>query len=151
MAAEDGKERSLREHRSLNRNPDRVSDPLFLEDDFFDPRDLVQVRYEMLRRVQKEGRPIAEAADRFGVTRQTWHRLANVFRAGGAPALADARPGPRRASKLGPEVVEALIEARRDAAGITAGELARLVRDRFGLTVNPRTVERALKRAAKKR
>jgi hypothetical protein len=44
----------------LNPSPERVTDELFQE--FFDPRDLVQVKYEMLRRVQTEGQPVGRSA-----------------------------------------------------------------------------------------
>jgi hypothetical protein len=39
----------LRHHGSLNPHPGRVQDPLFATADFFDARDLVQVKYEMVR------------------------------------------------------------------------------------------------------
>lgn len=41
----------LAEEGTLNPAPEKVSDPKFQEDGFFDPRDIVQVKYEMLRRV----------------------------------------------------------------------------------------------------
>ena len=47
----DAKTRSLKEHGCLNPHAERVRDELFLSNPFFDPRDLLQVRYEMLRRV----------------------------------------------------------------------------------------------------
>ena len=44
----DAKTRSLKQHGCLNPHAERVRDELFLSNAFFDPRDLVQVRYEML-------------------------------------------------------------------------------------------------------
>ena len=35
---------------TLNRDPQAVRDPLFRGGGFFDPRDLLQLRYEMIRR-----------------------------------------------------------------------------------------------------
>ena len=35
----------------------KVRDPKFQENEFFDPRDVVQVKYEMLRRVSIEKAP----------------------------------------------------------------------------------------------
>ena len=37
----DDKTRTLREHGCLNAHPERVRDPRFLDNAFFDPRDLV--------------------------------------------------------------------------------------------------------------
>ena len=48
------KVKALLEEGTLNPNPGKVHDPKFQENEFFDPRDLVQVKYEMLRRVSIE-------------------------------------------------------------------------------------------------
>ena len=56
----DSKGESLRQQGVLNPHPQKVADPLFLRGEFFDPRDLVQVKYEMLRRVRVEGASVTE-------------------------------------------------------------------------------------------
>ena len=147
----DDKAESLRKLGTLNRRADRVSDPRFLSDPFFDPRDLVQVRYEMLRRAGRDGQSVSESAQSFGVSRPTWYRAAGAFEESGLAGLVPQRPGPRRAHKLDDAVVEALVEARRAAPGTTTAELVALVRSRFGISVHRRSVERALGRAKKKR
>jgi hypothetical protein len=53
---------TLQEHASLNPRPQAVTDPPFRNNDFFDPRDLVQVKYETLRRVRVEGRSVRRPA-----------------------------------------------------------------------------------------
>src|SRR5208283_4501845 len=45
---------ALAEDGTLNPAPEKVRDPKFQEDGFFDPRDIVQVKYEMLRRASVE-------------------------------------------------------------------------------------------------
>ena len=60
------KQRRLRQQASLNPRPDAVSHPLFWGSEFFDPHDLLQVKYEMLRLVSVEKRPVSEAAKLFG-------------------------------------------------------------------------------------
>ena len=45
----------LKRTGTLNPHPSSVSDTLFKENPFFDPKDLLQVRYEMLRRHSVEG------------------------------------------------------------------------------------------------
>ena len=69
----DDKTRTLREHGCLNPHPERVRDPRFLDNAFFDPRDLVQVKYEMLRRVREDGESISGSAARFGLSRPTFY------------------------------------------------------------------------------
>ena len=68
----DSKTQVLRQRSTLNPNPEKVSDPLFAASDFFDARDLVQVRYEMVRRVRVDGQPSHSAAA-FGFSRPTLH------------------------------------------------------------------------------
>jgi hypothetical protein len=67
--ASDAKQRILQQQGSFNPRPKAVTDPLFLNEPFFDPRDLVQVKYEMLRRVQSEGQSVTQAAAAFGFSR----------------------------------------------------------------------------------
>jgi hypothetical protein len=47
------KTQALRQSGTFNPRPQDVRDELFQEKEFFDARDLVQVKYEMLRRVSK--------------------------------------------------------------------------------------------------
>jgi len=143
----------LRQRGSLNPRPDRVSDPLFTSPntDFFDARDLVQVKYEMVRRVRVDAHPASHAAAAFGVSRPTFYQAQAALQRGGVAALVPKKPGPRRAHKLDVDVVEFLIQQRAEDPSVRAPELARRVRARFTRTVHPRSVERALARREKKR
>ena len=147
----DAKPRSLKEHGCLNPHAETVRDELFLSNAFFDPRDLLQVKYEMLRRVREDGVPVSHAAASFGVSRPTWYHAQRAYEAGGLPGLLPDRPGPRRAHKLSDEVVEALQVAKSEQPELTAGELVELVRDRFGISVHRRSIDRALGRGKKRR
>ena len=139
----------LTKHGTLNRHADRVNHPFFQTEPFFDPQDLLQVRYEMLRQVQHEGHSVAETVKRFGVSRPTWYHLANAFREGGLVALVPERPGPRQARKINNAILKELLSARRERPEITTAELCSLVHQRFGLVVHRTTVERALRRTPK--
>ena len=142
---------ALRRQGSLNAHPDRVQDPLFATADFFDARDLVQVKYEMVRRVRVDGHPVGRSAAAFGFSRPTLYQAHAALARGGLAALVPQKPGPRRAHKLSPEVVEFLHRERAEDPSLRPPELARRVRARFGRTVHPRSVERALARREKKR
>jgi hypothetical protein len=69
----DPKLEALRQQGSLNPRPDKVRDPLFTTADFFDARDLVQVKYEMVRRVLVDGQPVSSTASSFGFSRPTFY------------------------------------------------------------------------------
>jgi hypothetical protein len=67
----DSKGESLRQQGVLNPHPEKVADPLFQGSEFFDPRDLVQVKYEMLRRVRVEHATVTEVTQAFGLSGDT--------------------------------------------------------------------------------
>ena len=140
---------ALRQHNSLNPHPERVRDPLFLQNAFFDPSDIVQVKYEMLRRVRVEGLTVRRSAALFGLTRPTWYAAQRAYEQGGLAALVAQRPGPRRAHKLSEEVLAALLAALAERPGLRPGDLVELVRAQFGIEVHRRSVERALARKKK--
>lgn len=149
--AADPKLDALRRYGALNPHPDNVSDPLFEGSDFFDARDLVQVKYEMLRRVRVEQRSVRESAAAFGFSRPSFYQAQTSFEFAGLSGLLPKKPGPRRSHKLSAEVVEFLEQLQRDEPSLRSPELAERVLERFERKVHPRSIERALARAKKKR
>lgn len=147
----DPKADALRGSGGLNRHPERVTDELFRQSDFFDPRDLPQVKYEMLRRVQQDGAAVAGAARAFGFSRPSFYEVQAAFAASGLAGLLPRKRGPRGAHKLNTEVMRYIAEVRAKDPSATAAALVSLVKGRFGTQVHPRSVERALERQEKKR
>ncbi len=146
---EDPKLQALRAERSLNPRPQDVVDEAFRESAFLDARDLVQVKYEMVRRVRVEGEPVSRAARAFGFSRQSFYQAAAALAAGGLAALVPGRPGPRQAHKLTGEVVAFARERLEAEPSLRSAALADLIAERFGVRAHPRSVERALERAAR--
>ena len=138
------KTQALQEEGTLNAAPEKVSDPKFQESEFFDSRDVVQVKYEMLRRVFAENVSVTEAAEEYGVSRPTYYQAKASFDEVGIAGLVPKKRGPRGPHKLHDDVLAFLEKQRTPGESIRARELARLVRERFGLAVHPRTIERAL-------
>jgi Homeodomain-like domain len=120
------KTEALLEEGALNTGPEKVRDPKFEEGEFFDPRDLVQVKYEMLRRVRVENASVTQAAEEYGFSRPTYYQARAGFDEAGIPGLAFLK--------------------RQLVSGqpMRARELAKLVRQEFQLDVHPRTIERVL-------
>jgi transposase len=128
----------------LNLSPEKVSDPKFQVGEFFDPRDLVQVRYEMLRRVSVDNLSVTRATVEYGVSRPTYYQAKASFDETGVAGLVPKKRGPRGPHKLQGEIL-AFVEKRvGPGEPIRARELARLVRQEFSVEVHPRTIERAL-------
>ncbi len=146
----DPKAAALRRKGCLHPHPEHVRDPLFLYSDFFDPRDLVQVKYEMLRRVRADGRSISESASAFGLSRPSFYLARSAFERDGLCGLLPKKRGPRRAHKLGAEVMTLLEELQLEDPSLDSATLCERVLERFGLEVHPRSIERALARRKKK-
>lgn len=144
----DEKLKALCQSHTLHPHPDQVRDPLFTTGSpFFDPRDLVQVKYELLRRVQVEGDSVAHAAAQFALSRQTFYATQAAWERAGLAGLVPEPTGPRQGHKLTEEVVHLL---RERSATMSSIELAAWLREAHHLVVHPRSIERALARAAKK-
>jgi len=146
---QDGKAEALREQGALHPHPEAVKDELFLESEFFDPRDLVMVKYEMLRQARVEGQSITQAAAAFGLSRVTFYEAQAAFAEGGLPGLIPKRRGPKGAHKLTDELLTFLDQERAQDKTLRAPALADKVQERFGISVHPRSIERALARRQK--
>ena len=147
---EDGKADALRRGGALNRHAERVSDARFDDEDFFDAKDLVQVKYEMLRKVRAEGASVTEAAGAFGMSRFSFYQAQAAFEQTGLPGLTPKKPGPRGRHKLTPEVLAFVREELAKDPSPEMRELPDRVQEHFGLRVHQRTIERALSDAKKK-
>lgn len=146
----DPKTRALQQEASLHPHPEQVTDELFLTHEFFDPRDLVQVKYEMLRRVQSEGQAVSHSAAHFGFSRPSFYQAQSAFEQGGLPALMPQKRGPKKAHKLTAEVLAFVRQAQQEDPSLRPAALPSLVKDKYGITVHPRSIERALTRSQKK-
>jgi transposase len=135
---------ALREEGTLNPAPEKVRDPKFREGDFFDPRDVVQVKYEMLRRVSVEKASVTDASDQYGVSRPTYYQARADFEEAGIAGLVPKKRGPRGPHKIQAEVLAFLRTQSVPGEPIRARELARLIQQEFGLDVHPRTIERVV-------
>ena len=135
---------ALTEDGTLNPSPDRVCDPKFQAGGFFDPHDVVQVKYEMLRRVSVEKASVTDVSDEYGISRPTFYQAKADFEEAGIAGLVPKKRGPRGPHKLQSEVLAFLVTRLIPGEPIRARELAKLVQNEFGLEVHPRTIERAV-------
>jgi transposase len=146
-----GRREALRQQGTLHPRPEAVTDPLFQSGEFFDPHDLVQVKYEMLRRAEVDGAPVSQAASAFGFSRPTFYQAQGAFARAGLPGLIPLKKGPRRAHKLTAEILEFVTRLQAEQPDSRPAALAWAIRQEFGVKVHPRSVERALARHQKKR
>ncbi len=146
---DDEKIELLKEHGILNPNPEKVLAEDFKSNLFFDPRDLLQVKYEMLRQVIKGGVTVTRAAQRFGLSRPTFYQVQRAYAEGGLAGLLPRQRGPKAAHKLDDEVMDFVEQALDRDNTLKSGKIADLIEKKFGFTVHPRSIERALERRKK--
>ena len=140
------KEAALAATRCLNPHPEQVTDPGFLASEFFDARDAVQVKYEMVRKVKADGAPVTAAAAAFGYSRPAYYEAASALERSGLEGLVPARPGPRGPHKLTGQILTWAEQQLAASPGLRPAQLAPLIEESFGVHVHPRTVEKALAR-----
>ena len=141
---------SLRQHATLNPHPERVSDALFQMNLFFDPRDLLQVKYEMLRRVVIDGQPMGTTAAAFGFSRITLSQLRKRFEAIGLAGLLPQPKGPRQAHKLSDDILTFILQTLKAEPELRTANLSLRVNQHFGISIHLRSIQRALARQQKK-
>jgi transposase len=146
----DPKSEALAQDGVLNPNPDVVRDALFAGNPFFDAKDLVQVRYEMVRRHQADGVPISDVASVFGVSRPTFYKAQSALAEHGLPGLIPQQRGPKGGHKLSAEVVAFVDELKAARPDLTVPQCIAEITDRFGIIVHRRSLERAMARKKKR-
>jgi transposase len=149
--SQDPKQETLRQFGAFNAAAEAVSDEQFSNHEFFDPRDLVQVKYEMLRRVRIDGVSVSQAARDFGFSRTSFYQALALLEEQGLPGLIPKRPGPKQAHKLNDAVLEFIDQQQQGADKVLRPDaLAEMVLEEFDFSVHPRSIERALAKRRKK-
>ena len=146
----DNKLIALAAYGAVHPHPEAVTDPLVATSAFLDARDLMQMRYEMVHRVQVDGQAVWQVAAAFGVSRQTVYRVRTAVTQTGLMGLLPRRRGPQQGHKLQPEVVAVLVQIRRAQGAVPVSTLCQQVQDRFGIIVHRRSIERVLARPVKR-
>ena len=141
---------ALRDNGTYNHSVGEVTDSLFVGDgEFFNPHDLVQVKYEMLRSVRAENLAVTHAAAAFGFSRVSYYQTLHAFQQHGMNGLLSRPHGPRRAHKLNDEVMAFVDACRQEEPDKEAEGLVSMIQREFGLRVHVRSLQRALTRRKK--
>lgn len=145
MGRKSDKEKFLDDARALNSEPETVTDPKFqAPEGFFDARDKVQVKYEMLRAHEVDRETVQEAARRFGFSRESFYKDQERFRSEGVLGLVERKRGRRGPQKLTEEIVCFLDQSRRRDPTLSGARLAEMVAECHGVQLHKRTVEKAM-------
>lgn len=140
----DKKRQALESQSCLNHRAEQVTDALFREEIFFDPRDLIQVKYEMLRKVEIDKRPVTEAAESFGFSRPSFYKAQQAFEQEGLIGLVPKKRGPRTRHKVNEQILSFIERIFSEQGRLPMTEVAIRVEKHFGVKIHPRSLERAL-------
>jgi transposase len=139
----------LAAQKALHLHPERIRDNLFQHGRFFDPNDLVQVRYEMLRRHLVERQSVTEVTQAFGISRQTFYMLLWMFQEGGLCGLLPRKRGPFGAHKCNAAILAFAAARLEECPRRSIPDLVAEIAEKFGVRIHPRTLERRLSRHKK--
>lgn len=137
---------ALLEEGTLNPAPEKIKDSKFRDGEFFDPHDIVQVKYEMLRRVSVENAPVTGTTEEYGVSRPTYYQAKASFDDAGVAGLVPRKRGPQGPHKVQGEVLQFIHEEVVAGKPIRARQLAKHILKKFGVDIHPRTIERIVKK-----
>jgi len=127
---------------TFNKNHAKVTERRFIDDDFYDPRDLAQVKYEMLRTARESKESVEEITDKFGFSRAGFYKIESSFEKEGLSAFVSNKTGPRNAWKLTKERQRFIDGYILENPGAGSGELASILKTERGLEISKRTIER---------
>jgi transposase len=147
----ESKIKRLRENSVFNRSHAQVHDPLFTEHEFFCPYDLMQVKYEMVRRVQSDEWTVSRAAQTYGFSRVSFYETQKAIEHEGIAGLIPRKRGPKTAHKLTDEVMGFVERQLEKDPTLRAQAIADLLKQEYDFTIHPRSIERALERKKKRR
>lgn len=132
----------LRRARCLHRTPERVKDEQFTQQtDFFDPKDIVQVKYELLRRCEVNGRDVAATCLNFGFSRTTYYKVQQAFFSGGIPALMGKPRGRLKPIKVTDVVRGHLIAEKARNPKLSAREMVAILKERYHVQLTERMIQ----------
>jgi transposase len=135
------KQEELRKNGSFNHRAGTVSAKIFAESEFFDAYDLIQVKYEMLRAVEKEGGNVSTAAKEFGFSRVSFYQIKKEYDENGIAGLMPKKRGPKGSRKLKGSDVEF---ARSLLDTHTKAQIVARLKEERGVEISKRTLERRL-------
>jgi transposase len=140
------KEDTLKENGSYNNSFERVSAGIFKTNPFFDRKDVVQVKYEMIRAASHNEGSVTEIADAYGFSRKSYYQINETFKTGGIAALIPLKTGPKGAFKLTPEVLAFIDSYIADHKNAKPKDISAALMAEKGVNIHIRTIYRYLKK-----
>lgn len=127
---------------TFNKNHAKVTKANFRNGGFYDPMDIVQVRYEMIRDADVSTGTIEQVSNEYGYSRASYYHIRDNFENGGMAALIPDKTGPREPRKFTDEIQEYVNDYIGRNPSASSSQIADEIESSKGVTVSKRTVER---------
>lgn len=137
-----GKREILLANGTYNQKHEKVKNNKFLAGSFYDPMDIVQVKYEMLKDAEEGSRGIAQVADEFGFSRASFYNIKNAFDKQGLSAFVPEKTGPKRPYKLTEPYKDYIDRYISEKPKASSNEITKSLKNYKGIDISKRTVER---------
>jgi transposase len=147
----DSKASVLKKSGSFNANHEKVTADIFAAGPFFDKRDIIQVKYEMIRAASRNEDSVTAVAGAFGFSRKGYYQANESFESGGLHALIPKKTGPKGPHKLKRETLDFVDTYVADHQNAKSVEISAELEARSGVKVHPRTISRYLEKKASPR
>jgi len=140
------KDNLLKKDGAFNNNYEKVTASIFETSPFFDKRDIVQVKYEMIRAAFNNEGSVTKIADLHGFSRKSYYQVKKAFEVGGLPALIPKKTGPKGAFKLDADALSFIDAFRKSHKNAKPEEISAALEEEKNIKVHPKTVGRHLKK-----
>lgn len=116
---------------------------------FFDPNDLMQVKYEMLRHITTDNWSIIKVTKTFGISLTTCYKLNINFQKLGLSSFVPDKRGPKINLKLTAEIID-FIKHQKSKRVLTWNEIIIIIKDKFNVNLHLRTAQQVMNNVVKK-
>jgi len=131
--------------RALNKNPEKITNPLFIEHDFFDPLDNIQVKYEMLRANQVDKQKVSHICKQFNYSREAFYVILRRFKKQGIVGFLEGSRQRKNTIMLNQDIVKMIIQTKYESPHISGSKLAQKINATFNTDYKKRAIEKAIK------
>jgi transposase len=129
---------------ALNKNPEKITNHLFLEFGFFDPLDKVQIKYEMLRANQVDREKVAHICKQFNYSREAFYVILKRFKQQGFTGLLESPRQKKSTIMINQDIIKMIIQTKFKEPNISSANLTNKINSKFNTEYKKRTIEKAV-------
>lgn len=134
----------LRKVGALNKYPEKITNPLFLEHDFFDPFDNVQIKYEMLRANQIDKLKVIHVCKQFNYSREAFYVILRRFKQLGFAGFLETPRQKKSTIMVNQAMIKTIIKRKFEKPDISGSQLADEINNTYHTNYKKRSIEKTI-------